>query len=125
MLPASVWAPGYADPRAILNIDPIGEILVQLSSTVLCFGNRQLAELNAGAGNQAAPCPRRLVVDTRRLEVVLHCLQVLAVDVQQNDVLRIGRAKPAAPVFFGELGQYPQLLAGRPTADQRDSYIVK
>ncbi len=56
---------------------------------------------------------------------MLQCIEVLAVDVQQNDVLRIGCAKPPAPVFLRKLGQNPQLLAGRPTAYQRHADIVK
>src|SRR5947207_6964081 len=56
---------------------------------------------------------------------MLHRLDILAIDVEQNYVLSVRRAKPPAAVLLRKLSQNPQLLAGCSATDERHPNIVK
>src|SRR5581483_4501738 len=60
MLAAGVRTARDADAHAVVHRHMARQVLVQLDSAILGFGNGQLAELHAGAGDDAAPRPARL-----------------------------------------------------------------
>src|SRR6185369_379184 len=125
MLPASVRASGHADPRTIFEINLLGKVSVQLSRSVFRFGDCKLAKLNSGAGNHPASRPRWLVIKTSRGQFTLQCVEILALDVEQYDVLCVSRSKPAAAICFSKLGQQFQLIRRSPAANNRNAGVVQ
>src|SRR5947208_2453896 len=98
-------------------------MLVQLDGAVLGFSNRQLAKLHAGAGNDAAPRPARLIVQTALVQLAGERRQVRFVDVEQDDVLRVGGAQSPAAVGGRKLREPRQFIARSAPAEQRDADI--
>ena len=99
------------------------EFLDHPSRKALRLGNRQLAELRAGAGNGSSPEGRSLHVQAEVFDFAPQRLRVLLADVDDQQVLHHRGAHFSAGKAVGELRHCVQLLAVEPAAQHRDADI--
>src|SRR2546425_8964344 len=111
MLPARIGTAGHADARRIIKINRIFEIVVQLDCSILRFRQRELAELNPGAGNDRLSRPRRLIFEPKPVEVSRERFKLTLGNVEQDHVLRVGGSYAAATVFFSQIRKSSQVIS--------------
>src|SRR5262249_37528949 len=69
MLAAGVRASGHTDSDRLFKLDFSCQVTRQLDSPVLCFRHRQLAKLDAGAGDDSFACPARPAIKAGTLDL--------------------------------------------------------
>ena len=111
------------DRHVELSIDVL-EPLLEFGHQCLCplagLGERQLAELDAGAGHQVAPPVRRRRRKTQRVQPCAQLVELVVGHVQ-DDQLLIGREADAVrPRRLGQVGDLAQDGARDASGDGRD-----
>src|SRR5262245_50056954 len=125
VLAAAVGAARDVDPELLVEPRqaPL-EALDEAARESLRLGERQLAELGAGARDGAAPERRGVEREAGILELAREGVSARPADVRDQEVLHAGRADRARPVAVGEVGDDPHLVGRDAPAEHGDAYVA-
>jgi len=122
VLAAGVGATG--DVEADLLVEA-GEAVFQLVDEplveALCFGDGELAELGAGAGDGAAPEGGDVNLEAESVELYDEGCGLTVGHIDDEDVLANGGAELAVAVLVGEVGQGDKLVSGETAVEDGGS----
>src|SRR5262245_14819852 len=125
VLAAAVRAAGDVDPQMLLEPgQPLLERLHQAAREALGLGERQLAELGAGARHCPAPERRRVEHEVGRLELAHESAGAARRHVGDHEILYAGGPEGAGAVAVGQLRGDPYLLGAEPPTQHGDADVA-
>ena len=124
MLAAAVGTAGDVDLDVLIESgQPRLEILHHPPGEAFGLRQRELAELGPGAGDGASPEGRATEPEPGRLDLLGQPCRPVLGDVQNEDVLHVGRPELARPVAVGEIGDGPHVGGTHPPAKDSETRV--
>src|SRR6185295_18794219 len=125
VLAAAVRAARDVDPELLIEArQTLLERLHELAREALRLGERELAELRAGARDGATPERRGVEREAGRLELAPELLGTLAANIRDQEILHAGGPDRAGAVALGQIGDDPQLVGREASPQHGDADVA-